>query len=116
GMVPDWAYRLAPVPWMARGFTALTHPPIAHMPLRLFPLVAFVVSRDNACRYCYGVTRTLLKVLGHDDAFIDGLERTVHLGELSPAEQAALEFARIVSRANPRPTAREVATLREAGF
>jgi len=116
GFVPQWAHRLGPVPWMVRGFTALNHVRVAHMPLRLWPLVALVVSRDNACRYCYGVTRTLLKVLGHDDAFIDALEREVHLGQLAPAEQAALEFARRISRADPRPTAREIAALRDAGF
>ena len=45
---PARASRLAAVPWVVRAF-------IHGIDKR----VAFVVSQENACRYCYGATRTM---------------------------------------------------------
>jgi len=116
GGLPVWASRLAPLPWLARAFARLTEKRLAHMPLALWDLIGLIVSQDNSCRYCYGAMRTVLKVLGHDDAYVDRIERDVHLAELSRTEQAALEFARRVSHANPRPAAGELEDLARAGF
>ena len=35
------------------------------MPLALWDLIGLIVSRDNSCRYCYGATRTILRILGY---------------------------------------------------
>jgi alkylhydroperoxidase family enzyme len=115
GVVPIWVGRLASVPWVVRA-TSAVQDGVAHMPLALPTLIGFVVSQDNSCRYCYGVLRTILKVLGHADDQIDRIERDVHLSNLTPAEQAALAFARSVSHANPRPTAADVKVLADAGY
>ena len=45
-----------------------------------------------------------MKILGYPDGHIDRLERDFHLSDLTRAEQAALDFARKLSRANPRAT------------
>jgi alkylhydroperoxidase family enzyme len=116
GILPAWAQRLSAVPWVVLGFARLGQKRVAHMPLELWDLIALVVSQDNSCRYCYGATRTILKTLGYDDALIDRLERDVHLTELSPATRTALQFARKVSQANPRPTAGDLEALARAGF
>lgn len=116
GVLPAWATRLASVPWVVRGFARLTDERVAHMPPRLCGLINLVVSQDNSCRYCYGATRALLKIQGFDDRAIARLERDLHLADLAPAELAALQFARTVSQANPRPTAADLAALERAGF
>src|SRR5579875_3661043 len=104
GILPGWAPRLAAVPWVVRANTRFVAVRFAYMPPALSSWINLVVSQDNSCRYCYGVTRALLKVLGYGDAQIDRIERDVHLADMARAEQAALEFARKVSHANPRPT------------
>jgi AhpD family alkylhydroperoxidase len=116
GSMPEWGARLAVVPWVARGFIRGVEKKIAHMPLALWDLIHFVVSQDNACRYCYGATRTILRILGYTDTAIDRLERDVQLAELTAAETAALRFARKVSHANPLPGWAELAALADAGF
>jgi alkylhydroperoxidase family enzyme len=116
GAMPEWGARLAAVPWVARTFRRGIDKKIAYMPLDLSDLIHFVVSQDNACRYCYGATRTVLKILGYADAAIDRLERDVELAELTAAEMAALRFARKVSQANPLPGSAELRALVDAGF
>src|SRR5207249_3617500 len=103
GVVPGWLARVAPAPWLARAWAALVRNPVAHLPPALCDLVALVVSQDNSCRYCFGAQRAVLRLLGYREAYIARLERDFLVAELSAADQAALDFARRVSRADPRP-------------
>ena len=116
GIVPLWVPRLASVPWVVRANTCTAAERVAFMPVGLWDLIGFVVSQDNSCRYCYGMTRTILKVLGYRDERIDRIERDVSLAELTAAEQAALEFARKLSHANPPPTPSDRAALGRVGL
>jgi AhpD family alkylhydroperoxidase len=116
GIVPAWATHTASVPWVGRGVALVTRKHLAHMPLPLFGLIALVVSQDNSCRYCYGATRTILRVLGYSDQQIDRIARDVHLSDLTRPEQVALEFARKVSHANPRATAFDREALARVGY
>ena len=116
GPVFSWVRRLAVVPWVPRSFAKLTRKSNAHIPSELLDLISLVVSRDNSCRYCYGATRTILRVCGYSDETIDRIERDVHLAEISQPEQVALEFARTVSHANPRVTSAEYAAMQAQGW
>jgi uncharacterized peroxidase-related enzyme len=116
GFLPAWATYTASVPWVARACALLTHKQAAHMPLPLVDLISLVVSQDNSCRYCYGATRTILRILGYSEEQVDRIERDLHLSDLSRQEQVALDFARKVSHANPRPTAADRAALVAAGL
>ena len=116
GVVPAWATHLARVPWVVRATGRFAEKRIAYMPLELWDLIAFVVSQDNSCRFCYGATRAMLSVRGYRDDQIDRLERDVHLADLTRAERAALDFARKVSHANPRPAAADRMALAVAGL
>jgi alkylhydroperoxidase family enzyme len=116
GIVPGWLPRLARVPWLARGFAALVGKPIAYAPPALFDLVSLVVSQDNSCRYCYGAVRSIMKFLGYREEAIVRLERDFHVADLSPVERAALDFARRVSRADPRPTQADFEAVVRAGL
>jgi AhpD family alkylhydroperoxidase len=116
GMLPAWATYLAAVPWVVRATSRVVESRLAYMPLSLVDLIGLVVSRDNSCRYCYGATRTLLKLHGHRDDEIDRIERELHRSTLSRQEQIALDFARKVSHANPRATTLDRDALAQAGY
>jgi alkylhydroperoxidase family enzyme len=116
GVLPQWAPRLASVPWVVRAMVRGMSKPAAYMPPDLWGPIALVVSRDNSCRYCYGVIRTILHVLGYRDEAIDRIEHDVHLAAISPAEQAAIAFTHKISRADPRPDAADMAALARAGL
>src|SRR5438067_2429282 len=116
GVVPGWLARVAPAPWLARAWAALVRSPVAHLPPALCDLVALVVSQDNSCRYCFGAQRAVLRLLGYREAYIARLERDFLVAELSAADQAALDFARRVSRADPRPSRPDRERLAAAGF
>ncbi|HYC01481.1 MAG TPA: hypothetical protein VEC57_20285 [Candidatus Limnocylindrales bacterium] len=116
GMLLAWGPRLGRVPWVVRTFAGSVDGRLAHMPLRLWDLIHFAVSQDNSCRYCYGATRTVLRVLGYKDDMIDRIERDAHLADLTAAEVAALRFARKLSNANPRPAAADMQALLDAGL
>jgi uncharacterized peroxidase-related enzyme len=116
GAMTEWGKRLGTVPWVPRAFLRAIDERAAHIPDGLWDLIHFVVSQDNACRYCYGATRTVLKILGYGDAAIDRLERDIQLAELTAPQKAALHFARRLSHANPPPGASDLRALVDAGF
>jgi len=116
GAVPDWVTRFAPCPWVVRAVMRVVTKPSSYAPPGLWDLVTLVVSQDNSCRYCYGVQRSLLKIFGYDDTMLARLERDFHLAGLAETDRAALDFARKLSRAYPRPGRREYDDLARAGF
>jgi len=116
GVVPGWVDRMAANPWLVRAFSRFGQKRVAHVPPALTDLITLVVSQDNSCRYCFGVQHALLRVLGYDQGYIDRLERDFHVADLTPAQRAALDFARKISRANPRVGPREFAELAKHGF
>src|SRR5436190_822822 len=116
GAVPGWLARLAPSPWLVRALCEIIKRPFAHAPREVCELVALVVSQENSCRYCYGVQRAVFKIFGYRDAYLDALERDAQVSELTPAARAALDFARRLTRANPRPGGADFEALVRAGF
>jgi alkylhydroperoxidase family enzyme len=116
GILPGWATRLSPVPWLVRACARLNQKTVAYMPLELFDRITLLVSQDNSCRYCYGLVRAMLSVQGYADDSLDRIERELYVATVAPAEVAAFRFARKVSLANPRPTAADLAALVDAGF
>src|SRR5437870_1692196 len=116
GAVPGWLERLAPSPWLVRALCEIIKRPFAHAPLEVCDLVVLVVSQENSCRYCYGVQRAVLKIFGQRDEHIDAIVRDAQVGELTPAARAALDLARRLTRANPRPGGADFEALVRAGF
>ncbi len=116
GVVPGWLARVGPTPWFGRAWASMMSKPVAHVAPALCDLITLVVSQDNSCRYCFGAQRAVLRMLGYREAFIARLERDFHVAELSEAEQAALDFSRRVSRADPRPSRADRERLERAGF
>jgi alkylhydroperoxidase family enzyme len=111
GAVPGWVGRIGRSPWISRFASELLGYPFAYVAPELCDLIAIVVSQDNSCRYCYGVQRAVLKIHGYRDDYIDRLLRDFRLADLPPAERAALDLARRISRADPRPGRAEFAPV-----
>lgn len=108
--------RLAHAPWVARAEVRLIDGPFAYLPRALRERIALVVAQDNSCRYCYGVQRALLRIGGHSEADVDRMVRDSHLTSLPPAERAAVDWARRIARASPRPTASDFRALLATGL
>jgi alkylhydroperoxidase family enzyme len=116
GGSPDWLTRVAPLPWLVDATCALVGKPFAYVRPELVDMIVLVVSQDNSCRYCYGVQRTIMRILGYPDDQVDRMLRDLHLADVSPAERTALDFARRVSRANPLPTHADFEAVVRAGM
>ena len=116
GFIPAWASRLVRTPWVLHAFYAFVQKPVAYVSPGLCDLIGLVVGQDNSCRYCYGAQRALLKIVGYRDEDLERLERDFHLQDQSPGERAALELARRLSRAEPRPTSADLHAVARQGL
>ncbi|HXZ84157.1 MAG TPA: hypothetical protein VEI82_01595 [Myxococcota bacterium] len=118
GTVPSSLVYFTPVPWVVRSMTALAPfgAPTLHCDDGIAELIGMVVSQDNSCRYCFGMTRMLLRVHGFSEGRIRELEHDFLEAGIDPRSKAALDFARRVSRASPRIGASDLAQVRAAGW
>jgi AhpD family alkylhydroperoxidase len=117
GIIPPATRYFLQSAWMTRAFVGLGAEavPLLYMPSDLSQMVALVVSQDNSCRYCYAATRSIMRILGFSEERIRRLEENALSGDLTPADTAALEFARSVSRAAPLPGIAEYRPLLDTG-
>lgn len=83
---------------------------------RMHWLAVLVTSQENSCRFCYGVARAQLKVLGLDDAQLEKVEREVRMAGADENERAVLQFCRNLSRSSPRPARSEFESLVARGL
>lgn len=107
---------LTPVRWLmeAEQLVEARVAPSISVPLRAF--ISMAVAMDSSCRHCYGAFRSMLKILGYPEGVIRELEESLAVDELTNKEQAALEFARKVSRSAPRPGESDLRALKAVGF
>lgn len=75
-----------------------------------------VVSQDNSCRFCFGVQRAFLRVLGMSEKRINRLEQDLLTGDFTARERAALDFARRISQSKPLTNTNDIRAMRENGF
>lgn len=107
---------LTPVRWLmeAEQLVETRVTPSISVPLRAF--ISMAVAMDSSCRHCYGAFRSMLKILGYPEGVIRKLEESLAGDELTNKEQAALEFARKISRSAPRPGESDLRELKAVGF
>jgi alkylhydroperoxidase family enzyme len=103
------------VPWLARSVARVFSKPFSFAPIGLIELAALVTAQENACRYCYGSQKVVVRFLGFREEQLERLERSQGLEDLAPKERAVIDFARRLARSNPRPAEREVEALLAAG-
>jgi uncharacterized peroxidase-related enzyme len=116
GLVPNLVTFVVASPWLPRAMLDLMTLAYSHADARLTRLVAVVASYENACRYCYGTSRAVLRIQGWSEAEIAGLEHDMQLAELSENTRAVLDFVRLLTRANPRPARDRVEALVARGY
>lgn len=118
GFVPHGTTFFLDSPWIRRAPLLLRSffMPLVHVRPAVQEMIALVVSQDNACRYCYAATRSLLRILGYPEARIRRLDEGLPSTDLDPRERLALDFARRVSRASPLASAADARPLLEAGW
>ena len=116
GFASNLARYLTPVRWLmdAEQIGEARVTPGISVPLRAF--ISMVVAMDSSCRHCYGAFRSMLKILGYPEGLIRDLEESFATNQLTNKEQAALEFARKVSRSAPRPSESDLRELAAAGY
>jgi len=118
GFVPPWTRPFLPAPWVAIGVVLIM--PEQGLLLRLdfatADLISLVVSQENSCRYCYAVSRAMLRIQGMSEERIEALERQLATVELDPRRAAMVRFARRMARANPVLSPRDLEPLRAAGL
>lgn len=114
--VPPWTESLRWCPWVLEmSLNGILIRPV-HLDGNFIALLRLVVSQDNSCRYCYGNSRTFLRILGYSEDFIRTLEHDLMAADLDPPQRAALDYARLVSRANPHPGDSHRAALVKLGY
>ena len=116
GQVSEMDRRAAPCPWLRELCVAeVTYRPVA-MPQQLYSIGALVTAQENACRYCYGANRALMRIFGYSESFIGRLERQATLAELDDKGRAFIAFCRSLARSRPRPMKAECDALLALGF
>jgi alkylhydroperoxidase family enzyme len=116
GFASNLAQYLTPVRWLmdAEQFGEARVTPSISVPLRAF--ISMVVAMDSSCRHCYGAFRSMLKILGYPEGLMRELEQSFAANQLTNKEQAALDFARKVSRSAPRPSVSDLRELTAVGY
>jgi alkylhydroperoxidase family enzyme len=74
----------------------------------------FVASQENACRYCYGMARAVMKIMGFTENQIQDLEQEASLAD--GVTRQVVEFARKLARSNPSPARKDHEALVAAGL
>ena len=116
GRVFEVDRRVASNPWLREAcFAAVSYRP-SEIPERLYRIGSMVTAQENSCRYCYGANRALMKVLGYSEAFIQAIERDLHLAELDERDRAFIAFCRDLARSKPRPSGAARDALLALGF
>jgi uncharacterized peroxidase-related enzyme len=116
GAVPRVIRHTASLEWLGRATLDMLAPKLSHADPDLFHLIGLVASHANACRYCYGTTRAMLRVRGYDSETIERLEHDLQLADLSDDRRAVLDFARLLARSNPRPARAQLDALASCGL
>ena len=118
GSAPGWIRYFLSCPWLPRAAIrlAIDNKLLVDLDFPTVDLIGLVVSQENACRYCYAVTRMTLRVLGMSEERVQQLEQRLASGDLEPKAVAAIRFARRMTRASPLVTSQDLESLRGAGY
>jgi alkylhydroperoxidase family enzyme len=102
-------------PWLAEAVTSLSDPDrVSHAPFQLMGISYFVASQENACRYCYGMARAIMKIMGFAEKQIQDLEHEASLAD--GLTRQVVEFSRKLARSNPSPARKDQEALVAAGL
>ena len=85
GSVPGWIRYFLSCPWLPRAAVQLSvyNKLLLHLDFPTLDLLELVVSRENACRYCYSMTRLQLRMLGMSEPRMQELEQRLARGDVA---------------------------------
>ncbi len=86
------------------------------LPRLVKEVIAVLVSKDNACRYCVAAHTAALRSLGKSDADIKRIEAALDDDDLSANHKLLIRFARQANRNPLRIDSAERIRLRDAGI
>ncbi|NND31719.1 MAG: hypothetical protein HKN76_03945 [Saprospiraceae bacterium] len=116
GTVPDILQRTSPSLWLRNLLLKWPRYQAQEFPQKLTDICSLVTAQENACRYCYGVARSQMRIYGYSEKMIGKIERDMQLAELDEKERAFIQFCRDLSRSNPRPTQVDRDQLIDLGY
>ena len=101
---PDYEAELSEKlsPWLQKSAQVITGPVVfSYADPKLIGISQLVTSQENACRYCYGVERAIMKFWGYSEKQIRDLEEEASLADGITRQVVA--FARKLAKSNPTP-------------
>lgn len=102
-------------PWLQKSAQAVTGPVVfSYADPRLIGISQLVTSQENACRYCYGVERAVMKFWGYSEKQIRDLEEEASLAD--GIIRRVVEFARKLAKSNPSPAKKDWDALLSGGL
>ncbi|WP_406684516.1 carboxymuconolactone decarboxylase family protein [Seonamhaeicola sp. MEBiC1930] len=85
-------------------------------PRKLADICILVAAQENACRYCFGVARSWMRLWGYSQQMINNIERNTQMAELDEKEKVLIRFCRNLARSNPRPPKNDRDALLRLGY
>ena len=116
GQVPDLLTRVSPSNWLRVMLLKSLRIRVNEFPRHLGDIGTLVCAQENACRYCYGMARTQMRLFGYSDKMISGIEQDMLMAELDQKDRTFIRFSRSLARSNPRPPKTERDKLLKLGF
>lgn len=80
----------------------------------LVSIAYFVACQENECRFCYGMTRALMKIWGYSERQIQDLEHQAALAD--GVTRQVVEFSRKLAKSNPSPASRDREAMMATGL
>jgi alkylhydroperoxidase family enzyme len=101
--------------WLASAAESLSErDKISYAPAHLVNIAYFVACQENECRFCYGMTRALLRIWGFSERQIQDLEHEAALAD--GVTRQVVEFSRKVAKSNPSPAKKDYEALLAGGL
>lgn len=116
GRVTDVHMRTSQSPWIRNIMLKWPRYQPKEFPRKLADICGLVAAQENACRYCFGVARSWMRLWGYSERMIGNIERNVQMAELDEKERAFIRFCRNLSRSNPRPPKKDRDELLRLGY
>ncbi len=116
GQVPDLLTRVSPSNWLREVLLKSLRIRVNEFPRHLGDIGTLVCAQENACRFCYGMARTQMRLFGYSNKMINGVEQDMLMAELNQKDRTFIRFCRSLARSNPRPPKKERDKLLKLGF
>ncbi|WP_136482145.1 carboxymuconolactone decarboxylase family protein [Cognatitamlana onchidii] len=116
GRVMDIHMRTSNSEWLRKTILKWPRYEAKEFPRKLADICTLVAAQENACRYCYGVARSWMRLWGYSQKMINNIERSVQMAEMDEKERAFIRFCRNLSRSNPKPPKKDRDELIRLGY